>query len=147
MLIRPYSEPDEPAVVALWKACELTRPWNDPHRDIERKLQVQREGFLVGEVDGRLVASVMVGYDGHRGWINYLAVHPDFQRRGYATRLMTAAQDLLLRAGCPKINLQVRTSNLQAFPFYRSLGFEQDEVLSLGKRLVPDDPPDGGGDA
>lgn len=146
MLIRPYSEPDEHAVVALWRACDLTRPWNDPHRDISRKLRVQREGFLVGEIDGRLVASVMVGYDGHRGWINYLAVHPDFQRRGYATRLMTAAQNLLLRAGCPKINLQVRTSNLQAFAFYRSLGFEQDEVLSLGKRLIPDDPPgDGGG--
>ncbi len=82
MQLRPYAEPDEEAVVALWRACELTRPWNDPHRDIARKLQVQRHMFLVGEIEGRIVASVMAGFDGHRGWINYLAVHPDFQRRG-----------------------------------------------------------------
>ena len=88
MLIRPYSEPDEIAVVELWQACRLTRPWNDPHRDIARKLLVQRELFVVGEVDGRVVGSVMAGYDGHRGWVNYLAVHPASRGMGHGQALM-----------------------------------------------------------
>lgn len=141
MHIRPYLESDEHAVVALWIACGLTRPWNDPRRDIARKLTVQRELFLVGEADGRIVGSVMAGYEGHRGWINYLAVHPDARRRGHATRLMAAAQALLLEAGCPKVNLQVRSSNGGAVAFYEKLGFTRDEVVSLGKRLVPDTDP------
>ncbi|MFM8623203.1 MAG: GNAT family acetyltransferase, partial [Betaproteobacteria bacterium] len=133
-------ESDESDLVALWQACVLTRPWNDPRRDIQRKLLIQRQMFLVGEAEGRLVGSVMAGYEGHRGWINYLAVHPDFQRRGYATKLMGAAQNLLLDAGCPKINLQVRVSNKAAVAFYQKLGFSQDEVMSLGKRLIRDWP-------
>ena len=76
MDIRPFREADEAQVVALWQACGLTRPWNDPHRDIARKLAVQRELFLVGEEGGRIVASVMAGYEGHRGWVNYLAWTP-----------------------------------------------------------------------
>ena len=138
MQLRPYAESDEQAVVELWRACDLTRPWNNPHRDIERKLQVQRHLFLVGETEGRIVASVMAGFDGHRGWINYLAVHPDYQRRGLATRLMHTVEELLLEAGCPKINLQVRSTNASAVGFYKSLGFAQDEVLSFGKRIIPD---------
>lgn len=139
--IRPYLEADVDAVVALWQACELTRPWNDPHKDIARKLQVQRELFLVGTLDGRIVASVMAGYEGHRGWVNYLAVHPDCQRRQFGRALMDAVQQRLLALGCPKINLQVRAGNTQALAFYQRLGFVQDEVLSLGKRLVEDGVP------
>jgi ribosomal protein S18 acetylase RimI-like enzyme len=138
MQLRPYLEADEQAVVNLWQACELTRPWNNPQRDIARKLEIQRELFLVGDIDGRIVASVMAGYDGHRGWINYLAVHPDFQRRRIASELMEAAQTLLLELGCPKISLQVRLSNESAAGFYKSIGYVQDEVVSFGKRIIPD---------
>jgi ribosomal protein S18 acetylase RimI-like enzyme len=138
MQLRPYLEPDEQAVVSLWQACDLTRPWNDPRKDIARKLTVQRELFLVGEVEGRIVASVMAGYDGHRGWINYLAVHPDFRRKRIASKLMDAAQTLLLELGCPKINLQVRAANESAIGFYNSLGYAQDDVVSFGKRIIPD---------
>jgi len=138
MQIRPYLEADEQAVVNLWHACDLTRPWNNPQSDIARKLTVQRDLFLIGELEGRIVGSVMAGYDGHRGWINYLAVHPDFQRRNIASKLMRAAQDCLLELGCPKINLQIRLSNESAVGFYKSIGYMQDEVVSFGKRIIPD---------
>ena len=140
MLIRPYLESDEAAVVALWQACGLTRAWNDPHKDIARKLQVQRELFLVGEVGGQLVASAMAGYDGHRGWVNYLAVQPEQRGQGHGTALMRHIEQALLTLGCPKLNLQVRSSNTAVLDFYRSLGYAQDEAVSLGKRLVPDGP-------
>ena len=138
--IRPFQEADADTVVALWQACDLTRPWNDPHKDIARKLQVQRELFLVGELEGRIVASVMAGYEGHRGWVNYLAVHPDCQRRHFGRALMDAVQERLLALGCPKINLQVRNTNEKALGFYRQLGYAVDEALSMGKRLIPDGP-------
>ena len=82
LLIRPFKEGDEEALVSLWKMCKLTVPWNNPYKDIARKLKVQAELFLVGYLEDKLIASVMAGYDGHRGWINYFAVHPDFQARG-----------------------------------------------------------------
>ena len=138
MYLRPYLEADEQAVVNLWQACDLTRPWNNPQKDIARKLELQRELFLVGEVKGRIVSTVMAGYDGHRGWINYLAVHPDFCRQGIGSKLMDAAQTLLLELGCPKINLQVRSINESAIAFYKTLGYVQDEVVSYGKRIVVD---------
>ena len=138
MHIRPYQASDESAVVALWQACELTRPWNDPHKDIARKLQVHPELFMVGEVQGRLMASAMFGYEGHRGWVNYLAVAPDHQRQGHAKALMQHGEALLLTRGCPKINLQVRASNAPVLAFYQSLGYASDEVVSMGKRLIPD---------
>lgn len=140
MLIRPFTDTDTDAVIALWQACGLTRPWNDPLRDIQRKLTVQRELFLVGEVDGQLVASAMAGYDGHRGWVNYLAVVPDAQGLGYGRALMTYIEAALLARGCPKLNLQVRSSNTAVLAFYRQLGYVQDEAVSLGKRLIADGP-------
>src|SRR5678815_6185401 len=102
MEIRPFREADEAQVVALWQACGLTRPWNDPHKDIARKLLVQRELFLVVEREGRIVASVMTGYEGHRGWVNYLAVDAAHRRGGLGARLMRHVEDLLLARGCPK---------------------------------------------
>jgi ribosomal protein S18 acetylase RimI-like enzyme len=138
MNIRPFEPADESAVVALWNACGLTRPWNDPARDIARKLLVQPELFLVGLSEQQIVACVMAGYDGHRGWINYLAVDPASQRRQYGRQIMRAAEQGLLAMGCPKINLQVRTGNTDAVAFYESLGFKTDDVISLGKRLIPD---------
>jgi len=138
MQIRPFDPEDEPAVVALWKQCGLTRPWNDPHKDIARKLAVQPELFIVGVTGGAVMASVMAGYEGHRGWMNYLAVAPAFRGRGFARALMQHVEALLLGRGCPKVNLQVRTSNAEAIAFYRHLGYVQDEAVSLGKRLIPD---------
>lgn len=139
MRIRTFHAADEGAVVALWDECGLTRPWNDPHKDIARKLEVQPELFLVGVVDEALIASVMAGYEGHRGWMNYLAVAPRFRERGYGRALVEHVERLLLERGCPKINLQVRASNPAAVAFYRRLGYAQDESISLGKRLIVDD--------
>ncbi len=138
MLIRPFENADEPSVVALWQACALTRPWNDPHKDIARKLQVQRDLFLVGTLDDQLIASVMAGYEGHRGWVNYLAVHPAVSRRGYGAQLMHRVEELLLARGCPKLNLQVRASNTGVIEFYRRLGYLNDQAVGLGKRLIKD---------
>lgn len=138
MLIRSYRAADEAAILALWQTCGLTRPWNDPRKDIQRKLAVQPELFLVGESAGEPVASAMVGFDGHRGWVYYLAVHPDHQRCGHGRRLMAQAEQLLVERGCPKINLLVRTANGEVVDFYRALGYVQDEAVSLGKRLIPD---------
>ena len=136
--IRSYRASDEMPVIDLWKACNLVVPHNNPHKDIRRKLGVNPEWFLIGEKENRVVATCMAGYEGHRGWINYLAVAPGLQRQGIATRMMNEAERLLKAAGCPKINLQVRTTNAQVIAFYESIGFKIDEVTSLGKRLEAD---------
>ena len=138
MRIRPFEFADKPAVIALWEECKLTRPWNDPRKDIARKLAVQPELFLVGVIDETVMASVMAGYEGHRGWVNYLAVTPRFRGRGHARALMQHVEALLLERGCPKVSLLVRTSNREALAFYRHLGYAPDESVSLGKRLIPD---------
>lgn len=138
MIIRPYEARDEAAVIALWQACGLTRPWNDPKRDIARKLTTQPELFLIGTVDDAVIASAMVGYDGHRGWLYYLAVDAVHRSNGYGGALVREAEQLLLERGCPKINLLVRASNTGVLEFYRKLGYGQDEVVSLGRRLIPD---------
>jgi ribosomal protein S18 acetylase RimI-like enzyme len=137
--IRAFQEADEPNIIALWDACGLLRPWNDPHKDIARKLTVQRELFLVGSVVDQIVATVMAGYDGHRGWINYLAVDPMHRRQGFARLLVTEVEGRLRDFGCAKINLQIRRDNVDAIAFYQRLGFAEDEVVSMGKRLERDD--------
>lgn len=139
MEIRAFHPNDEEAVISLWRDCDLIRAWNDPHKDIRRKLQVRPDLFLVGLVDGHIVACVMAGYEGHRGWLNYLAVAPEHQRRGHARAIVDEAERLLRAAGCPKINLQVRTSNHDVIEFYRRLGYSVDDVMSMGKRLDHDD--------
>ncbi len=136
--IRPFRPSDESAVVALWERCGLLRPWNNPQKDIGRKLKVQADLFLVAFLEGELVATVMVGYEGHRGWINYLAVAPDLQRKGLGRLMMSEAEKRLREQGCPKINLQVRTSNRGAIAFYERLGYALDDVVSMGKRLEQD---------
>lgn len=139
MHIRPFATTDTEAVIALWRICGLVRAWNDPHKDIARKLSVSPELFLVGCTDsGELIASVMAGYEGHRGWINYLAVHPCMQRQGHARRLMALAEQLLVERGCPKLNLQVRAGNEAVIAFYESLGYANDHTVSMGKRLIAD---------
>ncbi len=127
--------------MSLWSICGLTRPWNNPHRDIDRKLARDGENLLVLEEGEKLIGSVMVGYEGHRGWVNYLAVHPDRRREGLGRLLMDEAERRLRDLGCPKVNLQVRTSNESAREFYRQIGYRLDEAVSFGKRLEHDAPP------
>ena len=136
--IRPYSETDLNSIVSLWEICELSRPWNDPIKDIERKLTVQRDLFLILEKDGEIVGSVMGGYDGHRGSVNYLGIHPDHKNEGLGKLLMNRIEEELIKMGCPKINLMVRNSNLDVQEFYRVIGYEEQEVIVFGKRLIPD---------
>jgi len=138
MEIRSYQDSDQASVVRLWDECDLVRPWNDPHKDIARKLSVQREMFLVGLLEGDLVASAMAGFDGHRGWVNYLAVAPRCRGRGFGRALMQRVEHELTVMGCPKLNVQVRASNAAVVSFYEHLGYAQDKTVSLGKRLIPD---------
>lgn len=138
MKVRTFEPTDTDEVIALWQACELLRPWNDPVLDVQRKLKVNDSLFLVGLSAGNIVASVMGGYDGHRGWMNYLAVAPGHQRKGYATRLVSSLEARLLAVGCPKINLQIRTDNVSVQAFYKKLGFSVDDAVSMGKRLIAD---------
>ena len=138
LVVRTYSAEDQPAVIDLWDRCGLLRPWNNPGKDICRKLRANADWFLVAVVRNKIVGSIMIGYEGHRGWINYLAVDPSLRRQGVGRRLMEQAEELLRKAGCPKINLQVRSANKEAADFYASLGYLQDDVISLGKRLDPD---------
>ncbi len=138
MIIRPFVPADTDAVIALWQRCGLVRPWNDPRKDIARKLQVQPDLFLVGVREGRVVAAVMAGYDGHRGWINYLAVEPALQRGGLGQAMMAEAERGLRALGCAKVNLQVWRGNLAVMAFYSRLGYAEDDVISMGKRLEVD---------
>ena len=137
--IRPFAPGDTQAVVALWERCGLTRAWNDPRKDIARKLKVDADLFLVATIGDAIVGSAMGGYEGHRGWLNDLAIDPRFQRRGYGARVMGAIERGLRARGCAKINIQIRASNAAASGFYRALGFAADDVISMGKRLEHDD--------
>jgi ribosomal protein S18 acetylase RimI-like enzyme len=141
--IRAFAVTDTDAVIQLWRDCGLTRPWNDPHRDIARKLTTQPELFLVienaaVEDAASLVATAMVGYDGHRGWVSYLAVAPDHRGEGHARALMAEAERLLIERGCPKLMLMVRDDNAEALDLYAHLGYDLQTTRVLGKRLIPD---------
>jgi ribosomal protein S18 acetylase RimI-like enzyme len=138
MEIRAFENRYKDDVVELWRECGLVVPQNDPAKDIERKLKVDPELFLIGLVDAAIVASVMGGYDGHRGWINYLAVKPAQQRKGYGQAIMQAVETLIRQKGCPKINLQVRSNNKAIIEFYSAIGYGNDDVVGLGKRLEHD---------
>jgi 4-oxalocrotonate tautomerase family enzyme len=137
--IRPYQAHDESAVIDLWHRCNLVVPQNEPKKDIEMKLKVQPDLFFVGTVSNTIVATVMAGYDGHRGWINYLAVHPSRRGSGFGRALMDAAEERLLALGCPKINLQVREDNEAACAFYQAIGYQRQPLVDFGKRLIRDD--------
>ena len=140
--VRPFAPADREAVVALWVDAGLTRPWNDPRADIERKLAEQPELFFVAtRPDGELVGTVMAGYDGHRGWLNYLATSTAARGTGAGRALVEHAEAELLRRGCPKINLQIRAGNDAVVGFYRHLGYTVDETIDMGKRLIVDEPP------
>ena len=141
--IRCYCDKDEKQVVALWHSCKLIRSWNDPRLDIERKKGIQASLFLVAELDGRIIGSIMGGYEGHRGVINYLAVDPEYRRQGLATELVSIVEKRLKGLGCPKINLLVRTDNSEVEKCYTQLHFrKQEDVLVFGKRLISDEKED-----
>ncbi|MCR2786000.1 MULTISPECIES: GNAT family acetyltransferase [unclassified Microbacterium] len=137
--LRPFAVADTEQVVALWEAAGLTRPWNDPRADIARKLTVQPELFLVAVDGSGVVGSVMAGYDGHRGWLHYLATAPGRRSQGIGRALVAEAEARLLALGCPKVQLMVRPDNPGARGFYRELGFEPFEIWATGKRLIADD--------
>lgn len=138
MEIHPYSPEDKQSVINLWQQCNLVRPWNNPELDIARKLKVNPELFFVGTLNGKVVATAMAGYEGHRGWVNYLAVDPAHQRKGLGKQIMAEAENKLLALGCPKLNLQVRNGNISALEFYNSIGYKKDDAVSMGKRLISD---------
>jgi ribosomal protein S18 acetylase RimI-like enzyme len=136
--IRSFNMGQEKAVIELWQECNLLHPGNNPSFDIKRKMKVNPELFLVGVAEGKVIATAMGGYEGHRGWVNYLAVAPAYQRKGYGRQIMVEIEKRLLAMGCPKINLQVRNGNTAALEFYGKIGYKDDSVVSLGKRILPD---------
>ena len=138
MRIRPYQPADRSEVLDLWRACGLVVHSNDPVIDLERKITVDPEGILVGTVGERIVGTVMLGYEGHRGWINYLAVAERFRHQGLGRRMMEVAEERLAARGCPKINLQVRESNHEATAFYERIDYRCEARVSFGKRIVTD---------
>ena len=122
----------------MWEACNLTRSWNDPNKDINRKLAFQAELFFVGEIESQIIASAMAGYDGHRGSVFYLAIKPELQNSGYGRALTTYIENVLSNLGCPKVNIAIRTTNLTVIDFYSSRGYAQDDVINVSKRLISD---------
>ena len=134
--IRPYRMDDELAVTQLWKKVFPETPLhNDPIRDIQSKLKIQPGLFLVAVNDHLLVGTAMAGFDGHRGWIYYLAVDPAYRRNGIGTALMKKAEGLLIQMGCSKLNLQIRADNSAPQAFYEKLGYSVEERISMGKKL------------
>jgi len=138
MKIREYDEKDQDNVISLWTECSLVVPQNNPAKDIERKLKVDPDLFIVGSNESGIVATVMGGYEGHRGWINYLAVKPSERRKGYGQEIMQDIEARIKNKGCPKINLQVRTTNTDVIAFYSAIGYGNDDVVGLGKRFEYD---------
>ena len=134
--IRPYREKDKKGVVDLWsEAFPDNSPWNVPENDIERKLNVQKELFLVAEINREVVGTAMAGFDGHRGWVYYVAVRAKYRRRGIGAALMEKVEQGLKDIGCPKLNLQVRSSNTEVVEFYKKLGYNIEDRVSMGKLL------------
>ncbi len=136
--IRAFADGDREQVIRLWEACGLTVPWNHPGNDIDRKLAVQKELFLVAENAEGIVGSAMAGYDGHRGSVFYLGVLPSHQKSGVGRMLMDRIEQDLAEVGCPKINLMIRNTNLSVQAFYEAIGYEKQGVVVYGKRLIPD---------
>lgn len=139
VVIRPLGDPDVEQVVSLWHAVDLTRPWNDPYRDIARARAVWPDLLLVAADGDRVVGSVMAGYDGHRGWLYYLASASDRRGEGIGRMLVAEAERRLEALGCPKVMLMVREGNDAVAEFYDALDYTRDATSVLGKRLIPDD--------
>ncbi len=136
MLVISDLSPDEiPAAIAIWKDAGLLRPWNDPQADAARALRHADSTILGARREAKLLATVMVGHDGHRGWVYYLAVAPAFRRRGIGTTLMRSAEQWCRERGIPKLQLMVRSENLEVASFYAALGYDKSDVVVLAKWL------------
>lgn len=135
LTIAPIVDADVAAVVALWQACHLTRPWNDPAADIALARQGSNAAVLIGRDGGAIVATVLVGHDGHRGWVYYLAVDPDRRHNGYGRVMMDAAENWLRDTGIEKLQLLVRADNTSVKHFYQSLGYSMQERIIYAKWL------------
>ena len=135
LAVAAIDDADIPAVVALWERCELTRPWNDPHADIVRARQGPNSAILVGRDGPAIVATVMVGHDGHRGWVYSVAVDPEQHKKGYGRAIMTAAEDWLRTRGIEKLQLLVRADNTRVQAFYETLDYDMQERVVYAKWL------------
>ncbi len=122
----------------MWEKYGLLRSWNNPKLDIQRKVKAQKDLFFVGELTSKIIATAMFGYEGHRGWLNYFAVLPQFQKRGFGKQLLEFGETKLIYRDCPKLNLQIRKDNKQAINFYKAVGYIEDKEISFGKRLIED---------
>jgi len=136
--IRTYKHADMEDVIHIWKECGLIRSWNNPKLDIQRKVNIQKDLFFVGELSNKIIATAMFGYEGHRGWLNYFAVIPEFQKNGFGKQLLEFGEMILIAKGCPKLSLQIRADNKEAINFYEAVGYNKDKVVSFGKRLIED---------
>lgn len=134
--IIPYSNQYQTAVIDLWRQCNLVVPSNDPIEDIQKKIDFQPTLFFIALLFNQVIGSIMVGYEGHRGQINYLAVLPTFQKQGYGKLLINRAITELRKLGCVKVNLQIRPNNLQVIEFYRHLGFKHEDRINMSLRLL-----------
>jgi len=140
MIIRPVEDSDAEAIAAFWREVFPHNPsWNIPERDIANKLKVQRELFLVAESDSKIVGTAMAGYDGHRGWVYYVAAAVDSRKKGIGRALMNRVEEELKKRGCIKLNLQVRSTNTSVIEFYKKLGYNVEDHVSMGKKLIEDD--------
>ncbi len=135
---RLFSDKDKQFVLELWKTCNLIVSWNDPEKDILRKLSVRDDLFILAEINKKIIATAMGGYDGHRGYIYYLAVLPEFQKKGVGSKILSVVENKLLKIGCPKINLFVRNTNMQVKSFYKKNQYTFQESEIYGKRLILD---------
>jgi len=135
MQISTATESDRDDVIALWEACGLTRPWNDPAADYRLAVANETSAILLAHIEGELVASVLTGFDGHRGWVYYLAVAADFRKQGLGRKMMEAAEQWLRERNAPKIQLMVRDDNEAAIGFYKALGYDVQPVVTIGRRL------------
>lgn len=141
LAIADIADPDVSAVIALWQACGLTRPWNDPASDIALARRGPNSTVLVGRDDGAIVATAMVGHDGHRGWVYYVAADPAQRGKGFGHAIMNAAEEWLRAAGVPKLQLLVRPDNAGVAEFYKSIGFDKQDILMFTKWLDGREPP------
>ncbi len=133
--IRKFSITDKSEVISLWKTCGLIVPSNNPEDDIELKIKFQPDLFFVAEIEGKVIGTVMTGFDGHRGWLNYLGVDPVFRKCGFGRSLVEYSINKLKELGCPKLNIQIRTGNTAVTDFYKKLGFQNHDVIGMQIKL------------
>jgi ribosomal protein S18 acetylase RimI-like enzyme len=135
LAVTPITDADVPSVIALWQRCGLTRPWNDPASDIAFARKGANSTILIGRHENKIAASAMVGHDGHRGWVYYVAADPDFQGKGFGRTMMAAAEDWLRQQGVEKAMLMVRAENTKVRAFYDKLGYDTQERVIYARWL------------